>query len=133
MRAVCDVIKQRFPEAAGTVAIGFVDAETSARLNRRYSGQHEPTDVLSFDYREGQGVSSGNELGDVAINVDQVRQQAARYCVPPEQEAALLATHGVLHLLGYDHQTDRQRRTLDTLQRDILKSAGLTYRDFWNT
>ncbi len=72
------------------------------RLNRRFLGRDYPTDVLSFPDRDGS-------LGDIAISVDRARRQAAEFGHSLEEELSILMLHGVLHLLGMDHERDRGR------------------------
>lgn len=90
----------------GHLSVELVDAERIGELNRRHRGRDRPTDVLSFPI-DGTGPSAGpRELGDVVI------------C--PEHTADLTeaAVHGVLHLCGYDHETDRGEML--TLQAEVL-------------
>jgi len=72
------------------------------RLNREFRGKDVPTDVLSFP-------SEGGRLGDIAISLGRARAQARQFGHTTEQEIQILLLHGVLHLLGLDHETDRGR------------------------
>lgn len=84
--------------------VALVSDARIAELNRRFRGQARPTDVLSFPAE----ASAGNGYrGDVAISVESARRNARRYRHPLSEELKLLALHGLLHLLGYDHETDR--------------------------
>jgi len=79
------------------------DAELQ-RWNREFLGHDYPTDVLSFP-----SSSPGGGLGDMAISVDRAAIQAQEHDHTVEEEIGILMLHGVLHLLGYDHETDRGR------------------------
>lgn len=119
------------PEEA--VAICLVSDLAMARLNRRYRGKSGPTDVLSFPAAGGEGkpkprkiarksakprkpaafrvpynssVASSSFLGDIAISPETARRNARRFRRPLDRELRILILHGVLHLLGYDHETD---------------------------
>jgi probable rRNA maturation factor len=72
------------------------------RLNRDFRNHDYATDVLSFPSRQSLGF-----LGDVAISFEHARRQAAEYAHPVSQEVEILMLHGVLHLLGMDHEKDR--------------------------
>ena len=100
------------------------DAEVR-RLNRRYRKKDKTTDVLSFPLLEGMSLKSGKggtfPLGDVVISVPQTRRQAARQGKDFHQELALLLTHGILHLLGYDHVTKAEEKRMFGLQERLLK------------
>jgi probable rRNA maturation factor len=93
--------------AEGHVSVEFVDAERIRRLNREHRGRDEPTDVLSFPVDGGGPAPGPRELGDVVI------------C--PEHTADLTeaTVHGVLHLCGYDHETDAGEML--ALQADVLR------------
>ena len=79
------------------------DAEMR-KLNRQWRGRDRTTDVLAFAQREGAGGAPGGLLGDVVISVDTARRQAAERGHPLTVEGERLLIHGVLHLLGYDHE-----------------------------
>ena len=94
------------------------------RLNRAYLGRDRVTDVLSFPAR-GDLEPGRRHLGDIAISVPRARRQSRRARWSLREEMALLVTHGVLHLMGYDHETDGG--TMRCLERDLLRRvAGVT-------
>ncbi len=101
------------------------DAELR-RLNRQFLGQDYPADVLSFP-PAGTPVAS---LGDIAISVGRAAAQARRGGHDLEAEIGILMLHGLLHLLGYDHATDRGRmaRAEARWRRKLGLPAGLTER-----
>jgi probable rRNA maturation factor len=78
---------------------------TVRSLNRRFRGQDHTTDVLAFPAGEDR-TPEGRHLGDIVVSVPQAARQARRAGWSPAAEMALLVTHGFLHLLGYDHETD---------------------------
>jgi len=83
------------------------DAELR-RLNRDFCGQDHATDVLSFPSEPGpKGTPSASGLGDIAISLARARAQARGFGHTTEQEIQILILHGLLHLLGLDHETDR--------------------------
>lgn len=105
---------------AGALVIRFVTAEEIRRLNREWRGKDQPTDVLSFP--AGTVDPLGNKhIGDVAIAWTVAEGQAKKRRHTPAREAALLALHGLLHLLGYDHETDNgEMERLERRLRPIL-------------
>lgn len=87
--------------------------ETLCRLNSEFRAKQEPTDVLSFPSPTPDG-----GLGDIAISVDRAQEQAASHGHPLSAEVQVLLLHGVLHLLGHDHDADRGKmRRLETKWR----------------
>ena len=111
-------------EPAADLTVSLVDDAAMHHLNRNYRGKDAPTDVLAFAMREGLRVAGDDrELGDVVISVDTAVRQAARRRVTPAAEVRTLLIHGILHLLGYDHERSaaearrmrRQERSLASL------------------
>ena len=91
------------------VGVSFVEEERIRELNREHRGKDSVTDVLSFpidplDEPVPEGVQ--RQLGDVVVSLDQVARQAAEADVAPGVELTSMLIHGVLHLAGYDHETD---------------------------
>jgi probable rRNA maturation factor len=93
-------------------------------LNRDFRGKDQPTDVLSFP---GDGVTY---LGDLAISAERAAAQAAEHGHAPQEEVCILLLHGLLHLLGYDHETDRgkMRRLEARWRAEFGLPAGLIER-----
>jgi probable rRNA maturation factor len=93
-------------------------------LNRTYRHTDTPTDVLSFSQAEGEefAVPDGEarHLGDVIISVDTARRQATEYCLALQDELAHLLVHGILHLLGYDHEVTSDEEIMRRHEDAIL-------------
>ncbi len=105
------------------LSIALVDDATMTELNTRYRGQARPTDVLSFSLNEGEHADrGGNLLGDVVISVETAARQARRAHRSLDAVVARLLVHGTLHLLGYDHQTDAEARTMHTNERRLHRA-----------
>ncbi|HUE00467.1 MAG TPA: rRNA maturation RNase YbeY [Bryobacteraceae bacterium] len=100
------------------------------RLNRDFLGKDYATDVLSFPSPGPLVPCSIRQLGEIAISVARARAQASVFGHSLESEIRILMLHGVLHLLGMDHETDRgQMRRAETRWRQQLRlPAGLTER-----
>lgn len=112
-------------EAPPTVelSIALVDLAEMTELNGQYRGVVGPTDVLSFECDELCAVFDSNEpimLGDVVIAPEVAEAQAAEYGHTVEEELNLLLVHGVLHLLGYDHEVDADAEVMQTRERALL-------------
>ena len=110
--------------AHGAVSVALVDDRRVRALNRRYRGIDRATDVLSFPDR------SNGHLGDIVIATGVARRQAREQRHPYRDELRTLALHGLLHLLGYDHEQDRgkMRRIETRLRRKGGLAAGLIAR-----
>lgn len=86
------------------LSVTLVSDREMRTLNRRWRGRDRPTDVLAFAQREGAGGAPAGLLGDVVVSVDTARRQAAAAGEPLHREGERLLVHGLLHLLGYDHE-----------------------------
>lgn len=129
VKAAVKALRQTVPlSAEGNINIELVDDERISDLNKQYSGNAYPTDVLSFSYVEDQ--LHGDEVGDIAVNLAAASRQAKAAGAGEADEVALLSVHGILHLLGYDHRDASGRQEVDRLQRQILHRADLKYREF---
>lgn len=121
--------------ARGVVTIALVDDEAMRRLNRRFAGKNRATDVLSFPAAEGpspggRGAELPQLLGDIVIATGVASRQAAALGHSLNHEMRVLALHGLLHLLGYDHHDDggRMARVESRLRRKGGLSEGLIER-----
>lgn len=102
--------------ASTEVGVVFVSNREMTKLNTVHRNKKKTTDVLSFaDGAHGL-------LGDIVISVAQAERQAKEAKKPLRNELALLLVHGVLHLLGYDHETLKDEKVMFPLQKRILKS-----------
>ncbi|MGQ9631248.1 MAG: rRNA maturation RNase YbeY [bacterium] len=88
------------------VSVLLTDDEEIRSLNRRYRGVDRPTDVLAFAMGECRSAAPDDILGDVVISVDTAQRQAEELGHSLERELEILLIHGILHLLGYDHDAD---------------------------
>jgi len=112
------------------VEILVVSDEEMAELNARFLGVHAPTDVLAFPLE----VPEAGEalLGQVIISADTARRQARRVGVPVALEMDLLATHGILHLAGYDDRDPVEAQLMHQRERAILGSARAVTSRLWS-
>jgi probable rRNA maturation factor len=94
------------------------------RLNRTYRGKDAPTNVLSFPSR-GPAPDDGAYLGDVVLAAETVRQEAVELGIEPGHHLQHLVVHGLLHLLGHDHQADAAAEEMERLEVEILATIGV--------
>ncbi len=110
-----------YPEAE--LSILFVDNGEIQELNRTYLQRDRPTNVISFAMQEGTGTGLHPALlGDVVISAERAAQDARDAGIPFEHELWFLLLHGILHLLGYDHErgTAEQARLMEDKEREIF-------------
>jgi probable rRNA maturation factor len=108
------------------VTLTIVPDRRMRTLNRRHRGVDRVTDVLSFPLAGSGGSefvlppSEPTHLGDVVVALERARRQAARYGHSFERELAYLTAHGILHLLGYDHELEGERARMRAREEEIL-------------
>lgn len=101
----------------------LVDPEEMAQLNAEHLGGRGPTDVLSFPL-DGVGEGAGWMVGDVVVCPEVAASQAADHAGSAEDELRLLVVHGGLHLCGWDHADDSQRRQMWARERELMDRLG---------
>ncbi|MFV0253768.1 MAG: rRNA maturation RNase YbeY [Beutenbergiaceae bacterium] len=119
------VLQQMHVHPQADLEIRFVDAEVMSELHVRWMDEAGPTDVLSFpmdEMRPGEPDSPSEEgmLGSVVVCPEVARKQARQAGHSPEEEMLLLTTHGILHLLGFDHAEPDEEKEMFALQRTLL-------------
>jgi probable rRNA maturation factor len=130
-RAACLVCEAEGLRGA-EISLSFVAPDDIRRLNAEYRGKDEVTDVLSFPQhdRAGAAVQSGAGesapvgdapllLGDVVVCTDRARAQAAEYGHDAARECVYLFVHGLLHLLGYDHMEDADKKRMRAVEKAV--------------
>ncbi len=105
----------------------FVDNERIHEINKEYRKVDRVTDVISFALEDNQDIvyEDFRLLGDIYIAIDVAYDQAVEYNHSREREVCFLATHGVLHLLGYDHMTEEEEKEMFGIQEELLKEYGI--------
>lgn len=108
-----------------SLSLIITDDEEMKKLNQTYRGINKTTDVLSFGGGFTDPDLDSRYLGDVIISFPQAEEQALRRGHDVDAELQLLAAHGVLHLLGYDHDTQSAKEVMWQVQNQILEILGL--------
>jgi probable rRNA maturation factor len=107
--------------ARAELAIVLTDDNVIRKLNRKWRGRDQPTNVLSFPSRDARPPGTGTRLlGDVVIAYETTAREAQAQGLPLDHHLAHLAVHGYLHLLGYDHESEKEAETMERLEREIL-------------
>ena len=111
------------------ISVTFVDLDEIHELNKQYRGVDKPTDVLSFpqfdDLEEEIPEVCEICLGDVVICEQKAREQAEEFGHSFERELVYLFTHSILHLLGYDHMEEDEKKAMRAREEEIMKQIGL--------
>lgn len=102
------------------------DNEHIRELNKHHRGMDKPTNVLSFPAaRMKTPAGTPRFLGDIVIAYETVEREAAEEAKPFENHLSHLVVHGVLHLLGYDHEDEEEAETMESHERQILAKLGI--------
>lgn len=133
IRRVCDEVGRVYgPEEPWEMSVLLCDNKRIHELNREYRHIDRPTDVLSFALNEGDEVNGEAEsqlLGDLVISLERTAEQAKEYGHPFGRELAYLTVHGCLHILGYDHMTEEDKKEMRTEEEFILGNLGYVRED----
>lgn len=109
------------------VSLIFVNSNEIHEINREYRNIDRSTDVISFalndSENEYENAEAEIELGDIFINIDAIQQQAKQYGHSELRELGFLFGHGLLHLLGYDHQNIEDEKEMFSLQEEIIDAV----------
>jgi probable rRNA maturation factor len=111
----------RFPRDAVTVQ--FISDASMARLNKNFRHKRGPTDVLSFPANGAKPQRTDPYIGDIAISPETARRNALRFSRTFPTEMRILILHGMLHLAGFDHETDHGQ--MDRLERTLRRRLGV--------
>ena len=105
----------------------FVSNEEIHKINREYRNTDRVTDVISFALEDNKDIvyDDFRLLGDIYIAIDVAYDQALEYNHSREREVCFLATHGILHLLGYDHMEIEEEKEMFSLQEELLKEYNI--------
>lgn len=103
----------------GAVSVLLADDEALRDLNARWRGKDQPTNVLSFP-----AADQSQSLGDLALSAETIRREAKEQGKTEEAHCAHLLVHGFLHLLGHDHEDDREAEIMENRERAILAELG---------
>jgi len=140
---VLETLKMEGVDVPVEVSILLVDDEQIHQLNSRYRGVDAPTDVLSFPMLEFEDDGQGNGdlhavldaavhdgqavvLGDIVLSLEKAQQQAREYGHSFFREVGYLVVHGMLHLLGYDHEQEDQRLRMRRKEEEVMEMMGLS-------
>ena len=122
-----------------SLSISITDSEALKTLNKKYLGEDKATDVLSFpnklNWNEGiedihieDNFNNEDYLGDVFISFEKIIEHSKLYNIEKNLELNIILTHGILHLLGFDHYDESSRIKINQLTVDIIKNLKLDYK-----
>lgn len=112
-------------KAVGEVTIVLADDTTVQRLNRDFRGMDKPTNVLSFNAQSPNVPGMDAALGDVILGFETVERESRDFGIPLADHVRHLVVHGCLHLLGHDHENDREAEYMEALEAEILGRLGI--------
>ena len=131
IRAV-ETMGELYDAANCEVSITVTDDQRIHDLNRQYRGIDRPTDVLSFAFNESDepeiifdDEDHIDTLGDIIVSIDRARAQAVEYGHSFKREIIFLIVHGMLHLLGYDHMEELERREMEAEQKFVMAELNI--------
>lgn len=122
VEALFEVLDRPAPDAE--LSIVFAGDDEVAQLNRSFRGKAGPTNVLSFPAAAGSGQEGWRVLGDIVLAGGVVAREAEEQGKPLASHATHLIVHGVLHLLGHDHDREDQALAMERLEAEVMARLG---------
>lgn len=119
IKKILNIIQKKL-KFSGQVEINIVSAAAIRKLNKEYRNKDKVTDVLSFAWKEDKVIKS-DFIGQIYICYTQIERQAKEFAVSTDEEFVRILTHGVLHLLGYDHAEEKEAKKMFKIQEEIVK------------
>jgi probable rRNA maturation factor len=104
------------------VEVNIVDDDFIQKINMKYRGEDSPTDVISFSYFEEDPPCEENIAGELYVSSETVEKEAEKQAVDPKHLFLRVVLHGILHVLGFDHETEEEARRMEAEEREILTS-----------
>ena len=125
LRRRAKIMLSEVGQGRAELSVALVDDPAIRELNRDWRGKKRATDVLSFSLLEGESTGHrGKLLGDIVISVETAARQAAARHRGLDEEVARLVVHGLLHILGHDHEADADSRVMEAEQRRLWRALA---------
>lgn len=119
---------ERFSLGKCTISLSLISENKMRNMNKKYRNIDRTTDVLSFAYLENDDeMSDIKDLGCILIDPKRAKKQAEEFSHPFKRELSFLFIHGILHLLGYDHQNEEDSEKMFALQNEILNNLTIDF------
>ena len=126
LESVINKVSQTLGVENSIVSIVLTGDEHIHEINKIYRGIDRPTDVISFAFLDEEtNPNNITDLGEIYISLEKAHTQAVEYNHSFKRELCFLLTHGLLHLLGYDHMTKEDEKEMFGLQEEILSSLNI--------
>lgn len=105
----------------------IVDNKKIHEINKTYRNVDRPTDVISFAFEDNEGITPNNMriLGEIYLSVEKAKEQAKEFGHSEKREVCYLSIHGLLHLLGYNHEEDEEKKVMRSLEEKILNECSI--------
>lgn len=107
------------------ISLSFVTNEEIKNLNKEYRNVDAVTDVLSFPMEEDSNGFYTPMLGDIVISTDRAFQQSKEYGHSFSREISYLTAHSMFHLMGYDHETEEEKKIMRAKEKEVMRSLGI--------
>ena len=109
------------------MSVVIVDNKKIHEINKTYRNVDRPTDVISFAFEDNEGITPNNMriLGEIYLSVEKAKEQAKEFGHSEKREICYLSIHGLLHLLGYNHEEDEEKKVMRSLEEKILNECSL--------
>ncbi len=125
-KGIVETLRYEEEDLNKEISLSFVDNQEIHELNKEFRGVDRETDVLSFPLSDEFGLGIGEEiLGDIVISVEKAGEQAEEYGHSLKRELVYLTVHSCLHLLGYDHMEEEEKKDMRSREKEIMRRLDI--------
>jgi probable rRNA maturation factor len=104
-----------------TINLFIISDDKIKKINAKFRAQNKETDVISISYLESRQFPKEEVIGEIFISIDTAKEQAKKNHITLDKELSFLFIHGILHIFGYTHKTEKEYKTISDLTEKILK------------
>jgi len=121
IKKIVEFLSKNERKIKGEVEINIIGNKEIKKINKVYRGIDSPTDVLSFAWQEEKSLKNSNFLGQIYLSVQRIKTQSKEYKVSEKEEFSRMLIHGLMHLVGFDHQKEGEAKKMFQKQEGYLK------------
>jgi len=121
IKKIVEFLSKNERKIKGEVEINIIGNKEIKKINKIYRGIDSPTDVLSFAWQEEKSLKNSNFLGQIYLSVQRIKTQSKEYKVSEKEEFSRMLIHGLMHLVGFDHQKEGEAKKMFQKQEGYLK------------
>ncbi len=122
---MANIVREKISGRDGKLSVLVTNNSIISEINKRFLGREGSTNVISFSYLDSDVEGEELYLGDIVISVEKAEEEAASSGATLRERFSHLFVHGLLHIYGYDHETEGEKGVMESLEKEILEEFGV--------